>query len=117
LAELAFGLPDEDEVQAGLQGDAGGEGGVFDDADGADGGRGQDRPAFGFVIEGDIAGDDGKVEGQVTRAANWPMISCLSGLPKFMLSVTASGVAPVAVRLRQASATACAPPASGSAAQ
>ena len=50
-------------------------------------------------------------------AANWPMISGFSGLPKFMLSVIASGRAPTAVRLRHASATACAPPASGSAAQ
>ena len=39
-------------------------------------------------------------------AANWPMISGFSGLPKFMLSVIASGRAPTAVRLRQASATA-----------
>jgi hypothetical protein len=52
-----------------------------------------------------------------TAAANWPMISGFSGLPKFMLSVMASGVAPVAVMLRQASATACLPPSSGSAAQ
>ena len=43
------------------------------------------------------------------------MISGFSGLPKFMQSVIASGVAPVAVMLRHASATACAPPASGSA--
>ena len=50
-------------------------------------------------------------------AANWPMISGFSGLPKFMLSVIASGRAPTAVRLRQASATAWRPPASGSAAQ
>ena len=50
-------------------------------------------------------------------AANWPMISGFSGLPKFMLSVIASGRAPTADRLRQASATACIPPVSGSAAQ
>jgi len=50
-------------------------------------------------------------------AANWPMISGRSGLPKFMLSVSASGRAPTAVRLRQASATAWAPPVSGSARQ
>ncbi len=49
--------------------------------------------------------------------ANWPMISGRSGLPKFMLSVIASGRAPTAVRLRQASATACAAPWYGSAAQ
>ena len=49
------------------------------------------------------------------QAANWPMISGRSGLPKFMLSVIASGRAPVAVMLRQASATAWAPPVSGSA--
>ena len=48
-------------------------------------------------------------------AANWPMISGFSGLPKFMLSVIASGRAPTAVRLRHASATAWAPPTSGSA--
>ena len=47
--------------------------------------------------------------------ANWPMIRGISGLPKFMLSVTAMGSAPVAVRLRQASATACRPPIFGSA--
>jgi hypothetical protein len=40
----------------------------------------------------------------------WPMISGRSGLPKFRLSVTAMGSAPTAVRLRQASATACLPP-------
>ena len=50
-------------------------------------------------------------------AANWPMISGFSGLPKFMLSVSASGRAPTAVRLRQASATAWQAPTSGSAAQ
>jgi hypothetical protein len=50
-------------------------------------------------------------------AANCPMISGFSGLPKFMLSVSASGRAPVAIRLRQASATACLPPSSGSATQ
>ena len=38
------------------------------------------------------------------------MISGFSGLPKFMLSVSASGSAPTAVRLRQFSATACMPP-------
>ena len=44
---------------------------------------------------------------------NWPMISGRSGLPKLRLSVTASGVAPTAVRLRQHSATACLPPSNG----
>ena len=39
-----------------------------------------------------------------------PMVSGRSGLPKLRLSVTASGRAPTAVRLRQASATACLPP-------
>ena len=39
-------------------------------------------------------------------AANWPMTSGFSGLPKLRLSVMASGRAPTAVRLRQASATA-----------
>ena len=38
-----------------------------------------------------------------------------SGLPKFRQSVMASGLAPTAVRLRQASATACLPPSNGSA--
>ena len=52
-----------------------------------------------------------------TAPANWPMTSGFSGLPKFMLSVIASGVAPVAVMLRHASATACMPPRYGSAAQ
>jgi hypothetical protein len=52
-----------------------------------------------------------------TAAANWPMISGFSGLPKFMLSVTASGRAPTAERFRQASATAWRPPSSGSARQ
>ena len=47
------------------------------------------------------------------QAANWPMISGFSGLPKFRQSVIASGVAPTAVRLRQASATACRPPSTG----
>ena len=45
------------------------------------------------------------------------MISGRSGLPKLRLSVAASGRAPVAVRLRYASATACAPPRSGLARQ
>ena len=49
--------------------------------------------------------------------ANSPMISGFSGLPKFMLSVSASGSAPTAVRLRQLSATACMPPRTGSARQ
>ena len=40
----------------------------------------------------------------------WPMISGRCGLPKFRLSVMAMGRAPTAVRLRQASATACLPP-------
>ena len=44
---------------------------------------------------------------------SWPMISGFSGLPKFRLSVAASGVAPQATRLRQASATACLPPSNG----
>jgi len=35
------------------------------------------------------------------------MISGRSGLPKFRQSVMASGSAPIAVRLRQHSATAC----------
>jgi len=49
-------------------------------------------------------------------STNWPMIRGRSGLPKFMLSVRASGSAPIAVMLRQVSATACAPPRLGSAA-
>jgi hypothetical protein len=44
-------------------------------------------------------------------------MSGFSGLPKFMLSVSASGSAPTAVKLRQLSATACMPPRSGSAKQ
>jgi hypothetical protein len=40
----------------------------------------------------------------------WPMVSGFSGLPKFRLSVMAIGSEPAAVRLRQASATACLPP-------
>ena len=51
------------------------------------------------------------------QPTNWPIISGFSGLPKFILFVIASGRAPVAVILRQASATACAPPISGSARQ
>ena len=51
-----------------------------------------------------------------TLPTNWPMISGRSGLPKFMLSVMASGSAPTAVRLRQVSATAWIVPISGSAA-
>ena len=39
--------------------------------------------------------------------------SGFSGLPKFILSVAASGFAPVTTRLRQASATACLPPSTG----
>jgi len=46
-----------------------------------------------------------------------PMISGFSGLPKFRLSVIASGLPPTAVMLRQASATACLPPSYGSASQ
>ncbi len=38
------------------------------------------------------------------------MTSGRSGLPKLRLSVMAMGSAPTAVRLRQASATACLPP-------
>ena len=45
------------------------------------------------------------------------MISGRSGLPKFKLSVMASGFAPTVVRFRQHSATACLPPSNGSASQ
>ena len=51
------------------------------------------------------------------QPTNWPMIRGFSGLPKFMLSVVASGRAPVAQRLRKHSATACRPPSTGSAKQ
>ena len=51
------------------------------------------------------------------QPTSWPMISGRSGLPKLRLSVSASGRAPTAVRLRQASATACLPPSNGSASQ
>ena len=47
---------------------------------------------------------------------NWPITSGRSGLPKFRLSVMASGSAPTAVRLRQVSTTACLVPMAGSAA-
>src|SRR4028118_1462557 len=47
------------------------------------------------------------------QPATWPMISGRSGLPKFMLSVIASGRAPTAGRLRHVSAAAWAPPVSG----
>ena len=51
------------------------------------------------------------------QPTNSPMTCGFSGLPKFRQSVIASGRAPTAQRLRQASATACMPPRTGSAAQ
>ena len=51
------------------------------------------------------------------QPTNWPIIFGRSGFPKFILLVTASGFAPVAIIFLQASATACAPPVSGPARQ
>ena len=62
LAEPAFCGADEDEVVGGGEGVADGLGCVFEDAEAADGGGGEDRAAFGFVVEGDVAGDDGEIQ-------------------------------------------------------
>src|SRR5207253_10449614 len=52
-----------------------------------------------------------------TASRNCQKFSGLYGLPKFKLSVTASGRAPEQVRFRAASATAMRPPSRGSSAQ
>ena len=86
-------------------------------------GVGQNARALRLVIKRDIAGDDREIERAAAsptpcrHPTNWPIYSGRSGLPKLRLSVSASGVAPRTVMFRQASATACLPPSTGSAAQ
>jgi hypothetical protein len=72
--------------------------------------------AVGLVVERDVAAHDGEVERAAGLGHAFDGADDLahdlgrSGLPKFRLSVMAMGSAPTAVRLRQASATACLPP-------
>ena len=63
LAEPAIGLADEqDGLVGGLEGERRRLGEIVDQADAADRGRRQDRPAVGLVVERDIAGHDREIE-------------------------------------------------------
>ena len=123
-AEPAHGLADQDQGQAlVVVGQVAACVEIVDHAQAADRRRRPDRLAVGLVVERDVAGDDREVERQAGLAHALDAADELAhdrgvlGLPKFRQSVSASGRAPTAHRLRQASATACMPPRRGSATQ
>ena len=97
---------------------------IVEKADAADRRGRQDRAAVGLVVERDIAGNDREIE----RAAGFAdaadaadqLAHDLGPLRIAEIEIVGharAGSAPTAVRLRQASATACLPPSNGSASQ